>query len=46
MEKVKPEVLRIMRENRQMKVTMILSCEMMRDNEDQSSFKMHYSTPK
>ena len=36
MEKAKPEVLRIMRENRQMKVNMILSCEMVRENEDGS----------
>ena len=34
MEKVKPKVLRIIRENRQMKIKMILSCEMVRDNED------------
>ena len=36
MEKAKPEVLWIMRENRQMKVSMILSCEMVRENEDGS----------
>ena len=36
MEKAKPEVLRIMRENRQMKVNMILSYEMVRENEDGS----------
>ena len=33
MEKVKPEVVRIMKENRQMKVLMFFSSEMERDSE-------------
>ena len=47
MEKVKPEVSRIMRDNRQTKIKMILSCKMVREYEmDQSSFKMNFFTPK
>ena len=47
MEKVKPEVSRIMRDNRQTKIKMILSCKMVREYEmDQSSFKINFFTPK
>ena len=43
MEKVKPEVSRIMRDNRQTKIKMILSCKMVREYEmDQSSFKINF----
>ena len=36
MEKVKPEVSRIMRDNRQTKIKMILSCKMVREYENGS----------
>ena len=36
MEKVKPEVWRIMRDNRQTKIKMILSCKMVREYENGS----------
>lgn len=37
MKEVRPEILRIMRDNCQTKVQMILSCKMVRDNEDEST---------